>query len=88
MRQHARRSIAAGLIAATAAVPVATAAQRDQPAPDDRRPVVIEVRDRSFDWGDAAIGAAGALGLVLTAGGVVALVRPTWPRSSHSKRHA
>ena len=80
MRHHARRSIAAGLIAVTAAVPVATAAERDHASANERRPVVIEVRDRGFDWGDAAIGATGALGLVLTAGGVVALARTSRSR--------
>jgi len=88
MRQHARRSIAPSLIAVTAAVPVATADVRDRASPDDRRPVVIEVRDRGFDWGDAAIGATGALGLVLTAGGVVALARTSRPRPSQRRRHA
>jgi hypothetical protein len=87
MREHGRRSIAGGLIAVTAAVPVATPG-RDQGSPDDRRPVVVEVRDHGFDWADAAIGAAGALGLVLTVGGVAVLVRPSRPGSSRRKGHA
>ena len=75
MREHARRSIAAGLIAVTAAVPVAAAAGRDQASPDERRPVVVEVRDRGFDWADAAIGAAGALGLVAAGAGATLVLR-------------
>lgn len=88
MREHARRSIAGGLIAVTAAAPAATAASPDPASREDRRPLVVEVRDRGFDWADAAIGAAGALGLVITVGGIAALVRPTWTRSPRRKEHA
>ncbi len=45
------------------------------PQPAQRPPVVIEVRRDGFHWGDAAIGAAATLGLVLAAGGVHALRR-------------
>lgn len=38
------------------------------------QPVVVRVSRGGFRWGDAAIGAAGAVGLVLLVGGLVLLV--------------
>jgi hypothetical protein len=42
-------------------------------------PRVTIVEPSAFDWGDAGVGAAGAFGLVLLAGGVV-LLRTTTPQ--------
>jgi hypothetical protein len=75
MRRHARRSIAGGLIVITAAVPVAAAAELDAASHDDRRPLVVEVRDRGFDWADAAIGAAATLGVVTAGAGAALVIR-------------
>lgn len=44
--------------------------QRPQPG----RPVVVRVDRGGFRWGDAAIGAAGAVGIVLLVGGLVLVV--------------
>lgn len=47
-------------------VPTA-AAQDERPS---RSPVVVEVSDDGFDWGDAAIGAAAAIGVGLAGAGI------------------
>ena len=44
----------------------AAAAQEERPS---RNPVVVEVSDDGFDWGDAAIGAAAAIGVGLAGAG-------------------
>jgi hypothetical protein len=81
-------TILAAAVAAPATVGSAVA-QQDKRSPDtkdfaDGRPIVASVpfevvkveRHDGFDWGDAGIGAGGALGLVLVgAGGTVAVVR-------------
>jgi len=53
----------------------APAAVAKEPEPS-RSPVVVEVSDDGFDWADAAIGAAAAIGAGL-AGAGVALARRT-----------
>lgn len=45
----------------------AAAAQEERPS---RSPVVVEVSDDGFDWGDAAIGAAAAIGVGLAGVGI------------------
>ena len=60
------RRIALALIVGLTGVPTAQAA-----APSDRAPVVVRVTDGGFNWGDAAIGAAGGSGLTLLAGGAL-----------------
>jgi hypothetical protein len=75
--QNHRISKALVVAMATGAVaPAGASAMLPAPDPLPPRPVVI-VRDRSgFDWGDAGIGAAGALGLsILAAGGIVIVTR-------------
>jgi hypothetical protein len=57
---------AVGWVAAAAAVPLSG-------RPKGPSPVVVRTTGRGFDWADAAIGAAAALGLVLAAIGVLVL---------------
>ena len=45
-------------------------------APADRAPVVVKVTDGGFNWGDAAIGAAGGSALTLLLGGAMYVARP------------
>ncbi len=54
------------LLSGLTAAPTAQA-----PAPSNRAPVVVRVTDGGFNWGDAAIGAAGGSALTLLAGGTV-----------------
>jgi len=68
-----------------------------RPNPDEQYPIPTPVTivraaepSRGFDWGDAGIGAAGTLGLILAAtGGTLLLARrrtnpsPTGPRTAH-----
>jgi hypothetical protein len=48
--------------------------------PAQRPPVVVQVGDDGFHWGDAAVGAAAVLGLTFAAGGLVVLIRARSPR--------
>jgi hypothetical protein len=41
----------------------------------DPRTIVVEVRDRGFQWADAAIGALATLGLVVAGAGATLLIR-------------
>ena len=52
-----------------AGLPAASMAQAA--APPDRAPVVVRVTDGGFNWGDAAIGAAGGSALTLLVGSAV-----------------
>jgi hypothetical protein len=54
------------LLSGLAVAPTAQAA-----TPSSRAPVVVRVTDGGFNWGDAAIGAAGGSALTLLAGGTV-----------------
>jgi hypothetical protein len=64
------------VVVVTLAAGRATAA--DPPThPAQRAPVVVEVRGEGFHWGDAAVGAAAALGLTLAGAGVLVLTRST-----------
>jgi len=54
------------LISGLTAAPTTSAA-----APSNRTPVVVRVTNGGFNWGDAAIGAAGGSALTLLAGGTV-----------------
>ncbi|MET0684352.1 MAG: hypothetical protein ABW060_03500 [Solirubrobacteraceae bacterium] len=69
------RSLAAGLAAIVLAVPSAQASQRLEPGSGEAPvPVETTVIDDGFDWGSAAIGAGGAvLVLLLSAAGLTAL---------------
>jgi hypothetical protein len=58
------------LVAAALAAPGGAGAA----SPPNQRPVVVRVSDGGFHWGDAAIGAAGAIGLIL----VVTALRLAW----------
>ena len=57
--------VALALLLAAFLAPVAGAEQSAKP---QSAPVVVEVHDRTFHWGDAAVGAAGAIGVVCVAG--------------------
>ena len=50
----------------------AAAAQEERPA---RSPVIVEVSDDGFDWADAAIGAAAAIGVTLAGAGATLVAR-------------
>lgn len=65
MKQHHRRRIVATVAAAALACSGGAVAV---PPQTERSTVVVEVRDAGFHWGDAAIGASGALALVLLGG--------------------
>ena len=56
--------IALALLCAVFAAPVARAAQQPKPRVG---PIVVEVQDGGFHWGDAAIGAGAAIGVVCVA---------------------
>jgi hypothetical protein len=72
IRRLAVVSAVAGLVAAPAARAADT--DRAQPRGQTTQSVTI-VEPGAFDWGDAGVGAAGALGLVLAAAGVAVVVR-------------
>ena len=59
------------------AAPAADAQERPS-----RSPVVVEVSDDGFDWADAAIGAAAAIGVGLAGAGVVLAAR----KPNHNRR--
>jgi hypothetical protein len=61
-------AIAAVAVAAVLAGPAVGSGRPTPPAP-----VVVQTRGGGFAWGDAAIGAAAALGLVLALSGVLFL---------------
>jgi hypothetical protein len=72
IRRLAVVSAVAGLATATAA----RAANTDRAQPlGQTTPSVTIVEPGAFNWGDAGVGAAGAFGLVLVAGGVAVVVR-------------
>ena len=56
--------------------------------PGQRPPVVIEVREGGFHWGDAAIGAAAVFGLVLLGSGAVLAFRRAATPSMREENHA
>jgi hypothetical protein len=63
-------------VAGLATAPAARAANPHRAQPRGQTtPSVTIVEPGAFDWGDAGVGAAGALGLVLVAGGVAVVVR-------------
>jgi hypothetical protein len=89
LRTAAGLATAAALAAAAPALAAAEAPYQDLRSADARdaahrvivgsgrvEPARVLVREASgFDWGDAALGAGAALGVVMLAGGTVALVR-------------
>ena len=69
------------LVVALVAVPARPAFGAGPKRPQNEKPIVVEVDRGGFDWGDAAIGAAGTLGLTGVAAAVVVLRRAaTQPR--------
>ena len=64
----------------------ATGPRAAQPA--QRPPVVIEVREGGFHWGDAAIGAAAVFGLMLLGSGAVLAFRRSATSSTREENHA
>jgi hypothetical protein len=66
------RLAAYAAVAAALSCPVAAATRADSP-PREPKPVVVQPTRSGFDWGDAAIGAAAALGLVLAVTGALVL---------------
>jgi hypothetical protein len=44
---------------------------------------VVEIEQTGFEWGDAAIGGAAAIAVLLTAGGLVLTVRPRRRAAAH-----
>ena len=82
MISHKRplRTLLALALACSAIAPPAASARPpspDPPQPKSQRPVeLVRVSgDRGFEWADAGIGAAGALGLSLLAGGGVLIAQ-------------
>jgi hypothetical protein len=63
------------VIAAVAAAAVLASTAAGSGRPTGPAPVVVQTSGRGFAWGDAAIGAAAALGLVLALSGVLFLKR-------------
>lgn len=70
MNGQSLRATSGGLLVALVLTPVVGAADRTPVVDSTTRPVVVEVRGNSFHWGDAAVGAAATLGLVLAGLGV------------------
>lgn len=69
----------------TAASAGTGAASSGSPArPAQRSPVVVQVGDNGFHWGDAAIGAAATLGLGVAAAGVLVVAHSASPRSERN----
>jgi len=74
------------LVSCTLALALCLTAAGSPPA-GQRSAVVVEVRDSGFHWGDAAIGSATTLGLLLAAGGLHALRRSAVLTPRTRKRH-
>src|SRR5258708_27947841 len=94
--RHRKTTIALGLALCALAAPMANAnvvppdphcstcgySVAAPPASSSARPAIVRVESRGgFDWADAGIGAAGALALAPTPGGITPLARPTPPRA-------
>src|SRR2546423_7656088 len=88
--QTHRISTALAVALATGAVAPAGASAMlpaPDPPPPHHRTIVLVRADSGFDWGDAGIGAAGALGLsMLAAGGIIVVTRrrPSGPTGAMS----
>ena len=65
-------AIAATVLLWTASAPALAGNQTPEREP---RTIVVQVRDRGFQWTDAAIGALATLGLVVAGAGSTLLVR-------------
>jgi hypothetical protein len=72
--QRARFVVAAAILGAVA--PAGRAEGQDRDVSGAHGTTVTIVEPSKFDWGDAGVGAAGAFGLVLLAGGVAIVLRP------------
>jgi hypothetical protein len=70
------------VVAASVAIvaPSVRAGDRDVGPSAGRGTTVTIVEPSAFDWGDAAVGAAGALGLSVLLAGVVIVARQSFPR--------
>lgn len=75
------RALVIGAAIVGVAAPAAQAGHRDLDRSVGRSvrdtPSVTIVEPSGFDWGDAGVGAAGAFGLMVLAGGVVIVSRPS-----------
>jgi hypothetical protein len=67
MNRLSRHWLAASLAALALAGPADAFGAKQPPS---QQPIVVKVSDGGFHWGDAGIGAAGALGLILVAAGL------------------
>ena len=71
-QNHRIRTAVAVALATGAFAPAGASAMLPRPDPPPPKPVRVS---SGFDWGDAGIGAAGALGLSMIAGGIVLVSR-------------
>ena len=74
-RCHSVRSIVATVAIVGVLAPVARAESHEPDVSNTRGTTVTIVEPSRFDWGDAGVGAAGALGLVLVASGLAVVWR-------------
>lgn len=78
-RHHPARYIVLAAAVVGLAAPAARGEDRARDVSGRHGTTVTIVEPSSFDWGDAGVGAAGAFGLILLAGGVVMVLRPNRP---------
>jgi hypothetical protein len=71
-----RRSVVLAAAGISLVAPAAGPAKQNGDVSVERGTTVTIVEPSRFDWGDAGVGAAGAFGLVLLAGGVAIVLRP------------
>ena len=74
LHRSTRHIVLAAALAGVVA-PAARAENRDRDVASRSGTTVTIVEPSSFDWSDAGVGAAGAVGLMLVASGVVVVVR-------------
>jgi hypothetical protein len=86
-RCHSVRSIVATVAIVGLLAPVARADSREPDVSDARGTTVTIVEPSGFDWGDAGVGAAGAVGLMLLGAGVVLVRRHSPAGGQRSEAH-
>jgi hypothetical protein len=86
-RCHSVRSIVATVAIVGLLAPVARAEGQEPDVSDTRGTTVTIVEPSGFDWGDAGVGAAGALGVVLVASGLVIVWRHSPVGGKRSEAH-